>query len=63
MSSADGGGTGFSLMELSMISAEDRRWFIERLKEEKEREKERMEESKNDRSMPSMPSMPNMPSM
>jgi hypothetical protein len=61
MSTMDGGGTGFTLQELSMITAEDRRWFIKRLQDEKEKEHEKLEEAKGGSSY--TPSMPNMPSI
>lgn len=59
MASMDGGGSGFSLFELMAMTAEDRRWFIQRLHEEKEKEKEKIDEQKN--SSPSLPnSLPNL---
>lgn len=70
MSTMDGGGTGFSLQELEMMTAEDRRWFIKRLQDEKEKENEKLEETRQESSYsPSMgnlnllspPSMPSSP--
>lgn len=65
MSSADGGGTGFTLQELMMLTAEDRRWFIERLEKQKQKEKEELDNQRSGGgiSIPNMPNMPNMPNL